>query len=71
MGVAYSSLTIIVCVLLIYGELEGPRDAKLGTVSIDDVHMLLQKLDPNPSDGGTVTKGVNFERFSPPNHKCY
>ena len=55
MGVAYSSLTIIVCVLLIYGEMEGPRDTKLGKLSIHDVQMLLQKCDPNPSDGGAIT----------------
>ena len=54
-GVAYSSLTIIVCILLIYGELEGPRDTKLGTLSINDVQMLLQKFDPNLSDGGAIT----------------
>ena len=55
MGVAYSSLTIIVCVLLIYGELERPRNAKLGMLSMNDVQMLLQKCDPNPSDGGAIT----------------
>ena len=55
MGVAYSSLTIIVYILLIYGELEGLRDMELGTLSINDVHMLLQKLDPNLSDGGAIT----------------
>ena len=52
---AYSSLTIIVCVLLICGELEGPRDMKRGMLSINDVQMLLQKLDPNPSDGVAIT----------------
>ena len=46
-GVAYSLLTIIVWVLLIYGELEGPRDTKLGTLSISKVRMLLQKFDPD------------------------
>ena len=55
MGVAYSSLTIIVCVLLIYGELEGPRDRKLGTLSKHDIEMLLRKCDPNLSDGGAIT----------------
>ena len=55
MGVAYSSLTITVYFLLIYGELEGPRDTKLGMLSINDVQMLLQKFDPNPSDGGAIT----------------
>ena len=55
MGVACSSLTIIVCVLLIYGELEGPRDMKLGMLIINDTQMLLQKFDPNPSDGGAIT----------------
>ena len=55
MGVAYLSLTIIVCVLLIYGELEGPRDTKLGMLSINDVQKLLQKFDPNPSDGDAIT----------------
>ena len=54
-GVAYSSLTIIVCVLLIQGELEGPRDTKLVMLSMNDVQMLLQKFDPNPSDGGAIT----------------
>ena len=44
--IAYSSLTIIVCILFIYGELEGPRDMTLGTLSINDVQMLLQKFDP-------------------------
>ena len=44
-------ITINVCVLLIYGKLEGPRDTKLGTWSINDIQMLLQKFDPNPSDG--------------------
>ena len=48
MVVAYSSLTIIVCVLLIYGELEGPRDTKLGRLSVIDVQMLFQKFYPNP-----------------------
>ena len=56
MGMAYSSLTIIVCILLIYGELEGPRDAKLGMLSINDVQMLLQKFDPNPSDGALLQR---------------
>ena len=51
---AYSSLTIIVCILLIYGELEGPRDTKLDMLSINDVLMLLQKFYPNPSDGGAI-----------------
>ena len=55
MGVAYSSLTMIVGVLLIYGELEGPRKTKLSTLSINDVQMLLQKFDPNLSDGGAIT----------------
>ena len=54
-GVAYSSLTINVCVLLIYGELEGLRDMKLGMLSINDIQMLLQKFDPNLSDGGAIT----------------
>ena len=54
MGVAYSSLTIIVCVLLIYGGLEGPRDTKLGTLSINEIQMLLQKFYPNQSDGSAV-----------------
>ena len=54
-GVAYSSLTIIVCVLLIYGELEGLRDMKLGMLSINDIQMLLRKFDPNLSDGGAIT----------------
>ena len=52
---AYSSLTIIVCISLVYGELEGPRDMKLGKLSINDVQMPLQKFDPNPSDGGAIT----------------
>ena len=55
MGVAYSSLTMIVGVLLIYGELEGPRKTKLSKLSINDVQMLLQKFDPNLSDGGAIT----------------
>ena len=55
MGVAYSSLTIIVCVLLIYGKLEGPRDMKVGTVRINDIQILRQKFDPNPSHGGAIT----------------
>ena len=49
------SLTIIVCILLIYGELEGPRDMKLGTLTINDIQMLLQECDPNQSDGGAIT----------------
>ena len=52
---AYLSSTIIACVLLSYGKLEGPRDMKLGSLSINDVQMLLQKFDPNPSDGGALT----------------
>ena len=68
---AYSSLTIIVCVLLIYGELEGPRDTKLGTWNKNGIQKLLQNSDPNPSDGGAITEGVNFERLSPQSHKCY
>ena len=54
-GMAYWSLTIIVCVLIIYGEIEGPRDTKLGTFSINDVQLLLQIFDPNLSDGGAMT----------------
>ena len=53
---------------LIYGKLEGPRDTKLGTLSINDVQMLFQKFDPNPSDGGAITLGVNFQRLSPPSN---
>ena len=41
--------------LFIYGELEGHRDTKLGTLSIHVVQMLLQKFNPNPSDGGAIT----------------
>ena len=48
------SLTIIVCILLIYGELEGPRDMKLGTLSINDIQMQLQKFDLNLSGGMEV-----------------
>ena len=51
---AYLSLNIIVCILLIYGELEGPRDTKLSTLNINYIQMLLQKLDPNPLDGGAI-----------------
>ena len=43
------------CILLIYSKLEGPRDMKLGTLYINDVQMLLQILDLNPSDGGAIT----------------
>ena len=39
------------CILLIYGELEGPRDTELGMLCINDVQMLLQKFDPNLLDG--------------------
>ena len=46
---------IIVCILLIYGKLEGPRDIQLGMLSVNDVQMLLQKFDPNLSDGGAIT----------------
>ena len=49
------------CLHFIHGELEGPRDMKLGMLSINDVHMLLQKLDPDPSDGGAMTYGVNLK----------
>ena len=28
---------------------------ELGTLSINDIQMLLPKFDPNPSDGGTIT----------------
>ena len=55
LAVAYLSLTIIVYILRIYGELEGPRDTKLGTLSINDVQILLQKFDPNPSGGDAIT----------------
>ena len=55
MDMASLSLASIVCVLLIYGELEGPRDRKLGTLSINDVQMLLKTFDPNTSDGGAIT----------------
>ena len=54
-GVAYSSLGIVIYVLLIFGELEGPRDTKTGTLSMNDVQMVLKKFEPNPPDGGAIT----------------
>ena len=54
-GVAYSSLGIVIYVLLIFGELEGPRDTKPGTLSMNDVQMVLKKFEPNPPDGGAIT----------------
>ena len=45
-GVACASLTVIFGVLLIYGRLEGPRDMKLGTWTINDVQILHKKFGP-------------------------